>query len=175
MNRKPPASQVSAAAGVPDIPGRIAWSYLGAVLAVVAGGLVALIAYQVVRPLACVVPSGSSDDVVDLALTCELLWAVGLAMAGFAAAYAGALALLKVEDWWCVWLGVGAGLLGLLLGLEYALDWWWWVTLLLLPAAAALASARWTARPWVRRPQLAGVGLVFAILVTLVIRWLVRG
>ncbi|MEA5118474.1 MAG: hypothetical protein VB036_12780 [Propionicimonas sp.] len=159
----------------PDLAGRIAWSYLAAVLGVVAGGLAALIAYQVVRPLACSVPVGGSDELADLAVDCALLWAAILTMLGFAAAYAGALVLLKVETWWGVWLGVGTGLLALLLGLQHALDWWWWVVLLVLPAAAVLASTGWSGRTVLRRVQLATLGLAFVILGILVIVRLAQG
>jgi hypothetical protein len=138
----------------------MAWSYLGVVVAAVVGGLVALVVYQVARPMVC---PAVVDDVADLAVTCELVWTAGLAMAGFLAAYAGALRLLKVERWLGAWLGTFAGLVGLLMLMGYVFEWWWWLALLLLPAAAAVASAPWSNRPVVRRVQLGGLGLVAAV------------
>lgn len=146
----------------PDVASRVAWSYLGAVIAAVVGGLLALMAYQVARPLACVPATAGGDDA---SVTCELVWATGLAFLGFLIAYAGALALLKVRRWVGVLLGTAAGLFGLLMLVGYVLQWWWWVALLLLPAAAAVASAPWSPRRRAQDIQLAVIALALVAVV----------
>lgn len=150
--RKPQAAPAEG----PDVASRVAWSYLGAVIAAVVGGLLALIAYQVARPLACTSATAGGDDA---SVTCELVWAAGLAFLGFLVAYAGTLALLKLRRWAGVLLGTAAGLLCLLMLLGYVLQWWWWVALLLLPTAAAVASAPWSPRRRVQDLQLAALAL----------------
>ena len=73
-----------------------------------------------------------------------LVAAMGLWVAGFAAAFLGALALLKLERRAAAWLAMVAGLVGLLVGLGAIGQWWWTVAVILLPAAAGLASAPWS-------------------------------
>ncbi|MDQ7994054.1 MAG: hypothetical protein REI45_15395 [Propionicimonas sp.] len=151
----------------PELAGRVAWSYLATVLAAAVGGLVALVAYQVVNPLACSVPS---DEFAEQALSCSLVWGMGLWVIGFSGALLGALAVLKVDNRLACWLAMVAGTLGLLIGVGQIGQWWWWVAALLLPAAAALASAPWSDDPRIRRLQsvalavlLAGLVAVFAV------------
>lgn len=134
----------------PAVADRIAWTYLATVLAAVAGGLLALIAYQVVNPLACPVVS---EDAADLALTCSVGWAAVLTLLGFAAAFVGTLALFRIERRLTAWLATLAGLLWLVVGLAGIGRWWWILALVLLPALAALASAPWAASPRFRAVQ----------------------
>ncbi|MGC3955603.1 MAG: hypothetical protein QM804_15360 [Propionicimonas sp.] len=142
-----------------DLPSRIAWTYLATVLAGVVGGLVALIAYQVVNPLAC--PIVDAED-ADLALTCSVAAASGLLLLGFAGAFVAALWLLKVPRRLAGWLAMMAGLLWLVVGLAGVGEWWWVTLLVLMPALAALASAGWSASPRVRAVQ---VGVLSALVV----------
>lgn len=125
----------------PDLAGRVAWTYLATVLAAAGGGLLALLAYQVVDPLAC----AASAEATEQSLDCSLIAGTGLWVAGFAAAFLGALALLKIERRTAAWLAMLAGLVGLLVGLGAIGQWWWTAALVLLPAAAALVSAPWSA------------------------------
>lgn len=141
----------------PDLAGRVAWTYLATVLAGALGGLLALIAYQIVNPLACPVVD---EEAADLALTCSLAWGAGLTLAGFAAAFFGALILLKLERRLAAWLAMLAGLLWLAVGLDGIGQWWWIALLALLPALAALASAPWWAEARPRIAQTATLGAV---------------
>lgn len=125
------------------IADRIAWTYLASVLAGAAGGLLALIAYQIVNPLACPI---LDEDAADEALTCSVAAASGLTLIGFAVAFVGALFLLKLRHKLANWLAMVAGLLWLIVGLAGIGDWWWAILLALLPALAALASVRWSPR-----------------------------
>ncbi len=150
----------------PDLAGRVAWTYLATVLAGAAGGLVALVAYQFVNPLLCT-PAG--EEAADQALTCSLVSGMGLLVAGFAAAFAGMLAVLKLDRRLAAWLALVAGLLGLLVGVDAIGQWWWVLAAVLLPTAAAVASADWSPRPQFRRGQVAVLaGLVVAGLVAFV-------
>ena len=149
----------------PAFGDRIAWSYLATVLAAIAGGLLALVAYQIVNPLACPV---LSEDAADQALTCSLGWGAVLMLTGFAAAFAASLVLLKLERPPTIWLTVVAGLLWLVVGLDGIGQWWWILLLVLLPAIAALASASWNASPKLRIAQiLAPAALLAAAAATL--------
>ncbi len=139
----------------PAVADRIAWTYLATVLAGALGGLVALIAYQIVNPLACPVVD---EDAADLALTCSVGWAAVLTVVGFAGAFVGALHLLKIERKLATWLAVIAGLLWLAVGLAGIGEWWWILLLVLLPALAALASAPW--KPGLAPIQLGGLVVV---------------
>jgi len=141
----------------PDLAGRVAWTYLATLAAAVVGGLIAVVAFQVVNPMAC---TALSDELAEQALNCSLLWGMGLWVLGFAAAFAGALLLLKVEAWLGAWLAMVAGLTGLLVGVGQIGQWWWWAALVLLPAIAALASAPWRRDPRSRTVQLAVLAVV---------------
>lgn len=142
----------------PDIAGRVAWVYLATVGSGALGGLLALIAYQIVNPLACPIPDG---DAADLALSCSLGWAIVLSLVGFAAVFSGALILFKVEARLATWLAMIAGLLWLTVGLAGIGEWWWILLLVLLPALVALASAPWSAR-W-KRLQVAGLAVLLVV------------
>lgn len=141
----------------PGVAERIAWTYLATVLSGALGGLVAVIAYQVVNPLACPI---IDEDAADLALTCSVGWAAVLTVLGFAGAFVGALFLLKIERKLAVWLAMVAGLLWLAVGLAGMGEWWWILLLVLLPALAALGSAPW--KPSLERLQLAGLAAALA-------------
>lgn len=123
-----------------DLPSRVAWTYLATVAAAIVGGLLALIAYQVVNPLACPIVDAEG---ADLALSCSLAAASGLMLLGFAGAFAGASRLLKLPRPLAAWLGTVAGVFWLVVGLSGIGQWWWLALLVLLPALAALASAPW--------------------------------
>lgn len=138
--------------GRPAIADRIAWTYLATVLAGAAGGLLALIAYQIVNPLACPI---LDEDAADEALTCSVAAASGLTLIGFAAAFVGALFLVRLRRKLAAWLAMVAGLLWLIVGLAGIGEWWWVTLLVLLPALTALASAPWSLR--FGRLQLAGL------------------
>ena len=124
----------------PDVAGRVAWTYLATLLAAVDGGLVAVVAFQVVNPLAC---TAVSDELAEQALNCSVVWGMALWVIAFAAAFSGALVLLKVDAWLGAWLAMVAGLTGLLVGVAQIGQWWWWLVLVLMPAIAAVASAPW--------------------------------
>jgi len=151
----------------PDVAGRVAWTYLATLLAAVVGGLIAVVAFQVVNPLTCAAPPG---DVAEPALDCSIVSGMGLWVLGFAAAFVGALLLLKVEDWLGAWLAMVAGLTGLLVGVGQISQWWWWLALGLLPAIAAVASAPWRSDGRFRAAQLATLGAV-AVLMVAIFAW----
>lgn len=144
--------------GRPDLAGRVAWTYLATVGAAALGGLVALVAYQFVDPLVC---GPATGEQAEQALACSLVAGMGLWVAGFAAAFAGMLALVKLDRRLVAWLALVAGLVGLLAGIGGLGEWWWTVALLLLPAGAALASAEWSDD---RRFRLAQQGVLGALL-----------
>lgn len=146
----------------PAVADRIAWTYLATVLSGAVGGLIAVVAYQLVNPLACPIVD---EDAADLALTCSVGWAAVLMLLGFAGTFVGALFLLKIERRLATWLAMVAGLLWLAVGLSGIGEWWWILILVLLPALAALVSAPWPrVPPRVQPAVLAGV-LVAALAV----------
>lgn len=150
-----------------ELAARVAWTYLATLLAAVAGGLVAVVAYQVVNPLACAAPS---EELAEQALTCSLVWGMGLWVIGFAGALLGTFVVLKIDNRLAGWLAMVAGMVGLLIGVGQLGQWWWGVALALLPAAAALVSAPWSDQLRFRRLQwivlavlLAGLLAVFTV------------
>ena len=138
----------------PDLAGRVAWTYLATVGSAVAGGLVALVAYQLVNPLVC---TRSANG--DLALTCSLLAGMGLWVVAFAAAFPAGLALVKLDRRLAAWLAMVTGLVGLLIGIGSIGQWWWTMLAVVLPAVAALASAAWLGDRRFRRGQAATLGV----------------
>ena len=149
----------------PDLAGRVAWTYLATLAAAALGGLIALVSYQVVDPLVC---GPATGELAERALTCSLVSGMGLWVAGFAAAFAGALALVKLDRRLAAWLAMVAGLVGLLAGVGGLGQWWWTAAVLLLPAAAGLASAAWSQARGFRLGQQAVLGaLLLAGLVVL--------
>ena len=153
----------------PDLAGRVAWTYLATVLAAAAGGLVAVVAYQFVDPLVCTPAAG------DLALTCSLISGMTLWVAGFAAVFVAALAVLRIDRRLAAWLALVAGLLGLLVGVESLGQWWWTAAAVLLPAGVALASAEWSGSRQFRTGQVALLGLLAALGLGVFVRQLVAG
>lgn len=150
----------------PALGERIAWTYLATVASAAVGGLVAVIAYQVVNPLACPI---TDPDEADLALNCSLVWATALMLISFAGVLVGALFLVRLDHKLASWLAMVAGLLGLLIGLDGLGQWWWILLLVLLPGLAAVVSAPW--KPQARSAQVMGLAvLVVATLSVLVWR-----
>lgn len=155
----------------PDLANRIAWSYLGSLLAGVVAGLFALIGAQIARPLAC--PSVESAG--DLALDCGLLWGMGLALLGFGLALGPVLRMMGISGWILATLATLAAVTGLLGLFEFAGEWWWWIGLLLVPAVGAAVTARWSADPRFVAGQRAVVGLLFVAAIVGLAVWLLTG
>lgn len=145
---------------------RVAWSYLGSLLAAMVAGLVVVVVDQAVVPWACPAPGNTLEDAAAI---CQLGWAVSTAVVGFVAALAPLLRVLK-QDWW-LWLAF-VPLTATWVMVDSVSEWWWWAGLVLLPAAAALVSAPWgrgrTAHRWM---------LIVATVVALATLswWYVRG
>lgn len=165
--RRAQQSPGSASVLVQDMPisARVAWAYLGSVLAAAGAGLGALMASQSVNRLVCANASGEG------ALTCRVGAWIWSAVVCFVIFLLPAFRMLKL-DWW-LWLTMVAGA-GLLVAVDQVTEWWWWLLAALLPAAAALLSADWERgarfRAWQQRGLVALVGLAIAGLVW----WFVR-
>lgn len=141
---------------VPDfmpVSARVAWTYLGALLAAVAAGVVVALVNQTTANLICPAAQGEDDAVV----VCRLAFAIWSTIAAFLLCLIPALLLLKL-DWW-LWAAMVAGA-GFLVTLDAVDQWWWWLLAALVPAAAALVSADWERGAAFRRWQL---GLVLAL------------
>ncbi len=144
----------------PDVASRIAWTYLACLIALVIGGIVALVVNAVGGSVCRV------DD-EEAALSCRFALDVVALLVGFLAGVALMLKPLKLDLW--VWLPLFAGAAGLFM-LARVDAWWWWVSLLLVPAVAAVLSAAWWPKPPGRTVQrvvlvvLAAAALVGAVM-----------
>jgi len=146
----------------PDVPGRVAWTYLATLLAGVAGALVAIVARVPLLAAVCGPVSG------DLGLDCKFVVSLGLLLLGFLLTLVGALLLFKLVDVVWLWLAMLAALAALAAVADLAGQWWFWVLLVLAPAVAALASLRWRPEPAVWLGQriviaLAALGACWAV------------
>ena len=118
----------------PDVASRVAWTYLGCLLALVVGGLVLVVVNALVVGYGCRL--ADADAVAD----CQLAWAIVAFGAGTLAGFGIVVKPLKLDVW--VWVAlVVLGLAMLVIGQITAV--WWWLVLLCIPALAALASAPW--------------------------------
>lgn len=151
------------------VSARVAWTYLAALIALVAAGVVVVVGNQTVGVAAC---SALGEDVDDLATSCRLWWAIWLGIGGFLLALLPVVRALKL-GWW-LWLALVAGA-GLLVALDAVTAWWWWLLAALLPALAALASADWHRGPRFRRTQLIGLAALAVLAVAALVWWYRRG
>lgn len=131
-----PASAASVAVA-DDLPvsARVAWCYLGALLAAVGTGALAVLSNQTLAVVAC---AGAGGD--DGVASCRLGVVLWVAVVGYLLCLLPACLLLKL-GWWN-WVAMTA-LIGLLVAADAATEWWWWAAAALVPAAAALISAEW--------------------------------
>ena len=143
---------------------RVAWTYVAALIAVVAAGLLVVIGNQTVGVAVCTAVGDPADDLV---VSCRLWWAIWLAIGGFVLALIPAVRALKLDWWLALTLVSGAALL---VSLDAVTAWWWWLLAALLPALAALASADWSQGPRFRRTQLI-VLMVLAVLAVAAVIW----
>ena len=149
----------------PDVAARIAWTYLGCVLALVVGALVLLAVNALVAGYGCRL--ADTDAVAD----CQLAWAIVAFGAGTLAGFGIVVKPLKLDVW--VWVAlVVLGLAMLMVGQVWAV--WWWLVLLCVPALAAVASAPWAkGRAWTLH-RAAMLVLLAVVLVGAVV-WYVAG
>lgn len=136
-----------------DAATRIAIGYLGSVIALIGGALVAVIGQPIATAAVC---NASSDE---LALSCSLVWTFVLVGLGGLGCLAIALAAMRLPDWPWLVCAMGALLAVAICFLDQIGWWWYWLGLVSLPALAALASHRWRrqAWPWQRAALLAGL------------------
>ena len=157
---------------VPDfmpVSARVAWTYLGVLLAAVAAGVLVAMANQLIAPLFCPSEGGLVDDA---GAVCRLGVAIWSSIAAFLLCLAPALLALKL-DWW-LWAATFTGA-ALLVVTDAVHEWWWWVLAALVPAAAALISADWDRGPVFRRRQLIGLLVLAAAALAALAWWYLNG
>lgn len=149
------------------VSARVAWAYLGALLATVGAGVLVVLADQAVVPALC--GSGGLDD---FAATCQLSLAISVGLVGFLVCLIPAFLMLKL-DWW-LWAAAVAGG-GFLVAADAVTEWWWWLCAALVPAAAALTSAEWGRGRQFRRWQLVFLLVLDVAAGALLARWFLAG
>lgn len=147
------------------VSARVAWTYLGVLLAAVAAGVLVAIANQLIAPLFCPSVGGLIDDA---AAACRLGVAIWSSVAAFLLCLAPVLMALKL-DWW-LWAAVSAGA-ALLVTADAVEQWWWWVLAACVPALAALISADWDRGAKFRRRQLIGLLVLDAVALAALVWW----
>ncbi|MGV8909306.1 MAG: hypothetical protein ACOH1Y_10015 [Propionicimonas sp.] len=159
-------------ASVPDmaVPARVAWTYLGVVLALFGTGLIVVFTNMVLTGALC--PPVAGDDAGDVQTSCQVGFLIWSTIAAFLLCLMPTLRLLKL-DWW-LWAAVVAGA-GFLVAIDAATEWWWWACAALIPAIAALISADWSRGARVRRWQLVGVLVLDAGAIAALAWWYFAG